>query len=1003
MAARYTPPRSLGQHRASLRDAAAGDHETNIPRSVPQSLTDMPSRMPAGGKDMMSSDNNTTSHNSHHPKPLPTPNKSASPLPSNLLPSAPASPPTPAPSPTPHQTVSNWQSSLGGGGGGGHEADDEDEDDSLLLKAQIYFSSMGSAQKQKFLVDILNLCDNQQLSFVSSFISPRLRKDPFLSFPNEICLRVLSFVDDPKTLARASQVSKRWHELINDDITWKHLCDKHAYVYRRPSDDDRDFVDPFHGGRRLSFMSSISNDYQQQPFQPWRRRKSTSSAADSVSSMSTDHPLESSWPPPSPTSNRKRRVQPSSYRTHFKKKYMVESAWNKGGHCTQKHVTPDQGVVTSLHLTHKYIVVALDNAKIHVYDTNGGNQKTLEGHVMGVWAMVPWDDLLVSGGCDREVRVWNMATGLQFDSTRIVSGGSDGRVKVWDLKTGQLLRELSTPAEAVWRVAFEEEKAVIMASRSGRTVMECDEARPGCRNCEIYGKTCPGYRPPIVLQDKSYASRKWRSSLVDAQQSQSQSKNEGSETSSDIGNEENGLALISKPRWLADASMDDRALCYFFDQYTTQRTPDSLPGALESIPLLYVLCRENEVAGSPSSCLRWAVEAAALTSYANESHNRHLALKARQRYGLALHGLKEALSMPVEKVQDSTLATILLLVIFEDINGERAQLESSHTAGLELVARLHTYRRLDGKYSRCLFNFAYTQLQIQILGLGAQPKLDLHFLVDLFDHSDPLQSLMGIVTKLSQFVLDVPALLSSGNPNYNIADFSLEDLANSLSRAQSLDEELSLWCRCVPDQWLPRVVYSTTGEALITCVSISAATLWNFYRCSRIIVQTVIDNIYTRMEALNESGFSTWHTADIIDITNPANTPIYSNHTSASASPSSSILSQSTPYEVVQNMIVDICRSMPYSLGDVDSSGVPFPQTHNENSNTRVKAIEGYELLWPFWHVLTSHFSTPKQRMQAREALFRLDAMGIKLASKMAGVVDLQSQQQQESPSFTYV
>jgi F-box and WD-40 domain protein CDC4 len=68
-------------------------------------------------------------------------------------------------------------------------------------------------------------------------------------------------------------------------------------------------------------------------------------------------------------------------------------------------------VVTSLHLTSKYIVVALDNAKIHVYDTNGDNQKTLQGHVMGVWAMVPWDDILVSGGCDREVRVWNMATG----------------------------------------------------------------------------------------------------------------------------------------------------------------------------------------------------------------------------------------------------------------------------------------------------------------------------------------------------------------------------------------------------------------------------------------------------------------------------------------------------------------------------------------------------------------------------------------------------------------
>ena len=76
-----------------------------------------------------------------------------------------------------------------------------------------------------------------------------------------------------------------------------------------------------------------------------------------------------------------------------------------------KHITPDQGVVTSLHLTKKYIVVALDNAKIHVFNTKGDLLRTLQGHAMGVWAMIPWDDVLVSGGCDRDVRVWNMATG----------------------------------------------------------------------------------------------------------------------------------------------------------------------------------------------------------------------------------------------------------------------------------------------------------------------------------------------------------------------------------------------------------------------------------------------------------------------------------------------------------------------------------------------------------------------------------------------------------------
>jgi len=109
-----------------------------------------------------------------------------------------------------------------------------------------------------------------------------------------------------------------------------------------------------------------------------------------------------------------RRSKATTYRSHFKQRYMVETAWRSGGKVDARQITPDQGVVTSLHLTKKYIVVALDNAKIHVFDVNGSHQKTLQGHVMGVWAMVPWGDLLVSGGCDRDVRVWNLATGYVF-------------------------------------------------------------------------------------------------------------------------------------------------------------------------------------------------------------------------------------------------------------------------------------------------------------------------------------------------------------------------------------------------------------------------------------------------------------------------------------------------------------------------------------------------------------------------------------------------------------
>ena len=217
---------------------------------------------------------------------------------------------------------------------------------------------------------------------------------------------MLSFIDDPQTLARASQVSIHWRELLNDDITWKNLCDKHAYVYRRSSEDDQNFVDPFHSNPlQMTSSTRSSNGLRKKP--SLSEPQSSDGSANLHAKFAGDWALSSSS---SSVPSRKRRPRPASYRSHFKQKYMVESAWNKGGRCTQ-HVTPDMGVVTTLHLTPKYIVFAMDNAKIHVYDTSGNNQKTLQGHVMGVWTMIPWDDILVSGGCDREVRVWNMATG----------------------------------------------------------------------------------------------------------------------------------------------------------------------------------------------------------------------------------------------------------------------------------------------------------------------------------------------------------------------------------------------------------------------------------------------------------------------------------------------------------------------------------------------------------------------------------------------------------------
>lgn len=179
-------------------------------------------------------------------------------------------------------------------------------------------------------------------------------------------------------------------------MTWKNLCVKHDYQ------------------RRLSEVQSSIPPYLNvrpgaHPFIPTEGEASHSfpgAIPTQAALLAGSRSFEGSAPNKSSS-----RPKLKSYKSHFKQRYLVDAAWRTGGKNITRNITQTGAVVTSLHLTSKYIIVALDNAKIHVFDTEGNAQRILQGHVMGVWAMVPWDDILVSGGCDRDVRVWDLTTG----------------------------------------------------------------------------------------------------------------------------------------------------------------------------------------------------------------------------------------------------------------------------------------------------------------------------------------------------------------------------------------------------------------------------------------------------------------------------------------------------------------------------------------------------------------------------------------------------------------
>jgi len=102
---------------------------------------------------------------------------------SNAL-NLPASPPTPAPSPIPREdaplVLPSWQ------------AAHVDEDD-FLRSVRSHFMKLGTAERQRFLAEILNISETEELRFVNAFVRPRLKVDFLKMLPLEVGLRVLSF------------------------------------------------------------------------------------------------------------------------------------------------------------------------------------------------------------------------------------------------------------------------------------------------------------------------------------------------------------------------------------------------------------------------------------------------------------------------------------------------------------------------------------------------------------------------------------------------------------------------------------------------------------------------------------------------------------------------------------------------------------------------------------------------------------------------------------------
>ncbi|PWZ03588.1 WD40 repeat-like protein [Testicularia cyperi] len=147
------------------------------------------------------------------------------------------SPPTPAPSPQPdlHSSLRHVNSSTSAAAAAATSVIDHDDPAQLLKHVSLVLPQYSQSARLRFISEFIDLLDMRELAHLSALVTPRLKVDFLSALPIEVSLNILSFIDDPKTLARASCVSRFWRSLVNDEHTWKVMCLKHKYRRRGSS------------------------------------------------------------------------------------------------------------------------------------------------------------------------------------------------------------------------------------------------------------------------------------------------------------------------------------------------------------------------------------------------------------------------------------------------------------------------------------------------------------------------------------------------------------------------------------------------------------------------------------------------------------------------------------------------------------------------------------------------------------------------------------------------
>ncbi|KAL6941875.1 hypothetical protein ACO0QE_003036 [Hanseniaspora vineae] len=257
---------------------------------------------------------------------------------------------------------------------------------------RLFKKSLSRKDYRAFVFKLMQNLNKQELTDVGYVINKSLRSDFIDILPPELLIQILKNLHY-QDIKHCMSINKKWHFLIQNSSTiWKNLMLKEGFI------ESENFK---------KYCKSKTNPY------------------DYKKDFLINQKYYENW------------INPDFKPTQIR----------MPGHVVS--------IITCLQFADDVVITGADDRMIHIYDAEKGQLvKELSGHEGGVWALTYHKEtkLLVSGGTDRTVRVWNMETGCcthifrghtstvrcldifkHNNEYHIVSGSRDSTLHVWKL------------------------------------------------------------------------------------------------------------------------------------------------------------------------------------------------------------------------------------------------------------------------------------------------------------------------------------------------------------------------------------------------------------------------------------------------------------------------------------------------------------------------------------------------------------------------------------------